>query len=329
VRDGAIVDFPGQWRTLCESLGFVTLHEHHALLVEDHGTQGGLFGADTTHRTERKGFFRRLHEKKRPDLAINYEVVLCMQKRGDTAPGSLEVCVSSPPFHDPRAVTGRDASSADEARQGRSVQRFNEYGATEGQLGAMPAGRLDLCLSSPPYAGAGEVLGPHNGIDYNKAARPTGQALTPGRGMYPYGQSEGQLGSLPAGTLQAVIASPPYAGNVKSDYLLSEDGKTRARDVKRGYKQGHGSFRGSETYGQSEGQLGAMREGTLDLCVSSPPYAGSFHGQDEVAPPEDRIARTSRDPRYGTTGRHSQINHPRGYGISPGNLGNLPEGDTP
>jgi hypothetical protein len=140
VREGHIVDFPGDWRRLCESLGLVTLHEHHALLVEAHGTQGGLFGEDTTHRTERKSFFRRLHEKKRPDLAIDFEVVLCMQKRGNTTTGNLDACVSSPPFHDPRAVTGRDASSADEARQGRSVQRFNEYGATEGQLGAMPPG---------------------------------------------------------------------------------------------------------------------------------------------------------------------------------------------
>src|SRR3990172_2919668 len=29
VRDGALVDFPAQWRALTESVGFVTLHEHH------------------------------------------------------------------------------------------------------------------------------------------------------------------------------------------------------------------------------------------------------------------------------------------------------------
>jgi hypothetical protein len=140
VRDGAIVDFPGQWQALCHSLGLVTLHKHHALLVEEHGTQGDLFGTETTHRTERKSFFRRLHEKRRPDLAINHETVLCMQKPEGTAAGSLEACVSSPPFQDPRAITGRNASSTDEAREGRSVQRFNEYGETPGQLGALPPG---------------------------------------------------------------------------------------------------------------------------------------------------------------------------------------------
>lgn len=79
-RDGQIVDFPGDWRRLCERVGFVTLHEHHAMLVEDHGTQRDLFGPDRPEQTARKSFFRRLHEAKRPDLAINYETVYCMQK---------------------------------------------------------------------------------------------------------------------------------------------------------------------------------------------------------------------------------------------------------
>ena len=85
VRDKKLVDFPGDWRRLCESIGFVTLHEHHAMLVEEHGVQGGLFGEDTAHTTARKSFFRRLHEKKFPDTTIDFEVVLCMQKPRDPA----------------------------------------------------------------------------------------------------------------------------------------------------------------------------------------------------------------------------------------------------
>lgn len=89
-RNGQIVDFPGAWRRLCEAVGFATLHEHHAMLTEDHGTQASLFGADTVHRTARKSFFRRLHEQKRPDLAIDYEVVFCMRKRPVGAPLPLD-----------------------------------------------------------------------------------------------------------------------------------------------------------------------------------------------------------------------------------------------
>ena len=81
VRDKKLVDFPGQWQAMCESVGFVTLHEHHAMLVEDHGTQEGLFGEETTtvYQTHRKSFFRRLAEKK-GSPRIDYEVVLCMEK---------------------------------------------------------------------------------------------------------------------------------------------------------------------------------------------------------------------------------------------------------
>ena len=82
VRHGAIVPFTRQWAALCEQAGFVWLHHHQAMLVEDHGTELSLFGEPVTRRTERKSFFRRLHEKKRPDLAIHYESVLCFVKPG-------------------------------------------------------------------------------------------------------------------------------------------------------------------------------------------------------------------------------------------------------
>jgi 16S rRNA G966 N2-methylase RsmD len=79
VRRGKIVDFPGQWQTLCESVGFITLHEHRAMLVEEteHDT---LFNGKEITKKERKSFFRRLHEAKLPSTAINWETVLCMVK---------------------------------------------------------------------------------------------------------------------------------------------------------------------------------------------------------------------------------------------------------
>lgn len=79
VRNKALVDFPGQWRELCESVGFVTLHEHHAMLVDDKGTQTAIDGNHKQHKTERKSFFRRLAEKK-GSPRIDYETVLCMMK---------------------------------------------------------------------------------------------------------------------------------------------------------------------------------------------------------------------------------------------------------
>jgi len=79
VRNKEIVDFPGQWRKLCEVVGFVTLHEHHALLVRHTGTSMTLEGGTVEHKTESKSFFRRLAEKN-GSPRIDFEVILCMEK---------------------------------------------------------------------------------------------------------------------------------------------------------------------------------------------------------------------------------------------------------
>ena len=78
VRNKRRVDFTGDWRKLCESVGFETLHEHHAMLVkeEKHKT---LFGHTEKKVKERKSFFRRLAESK-GSPRIDFECVLCMRK---------------------------------------------------------------------------------------------------------------------------------------------------------------------------------------------------------------------------------------------------------
>lgn len=123
-----------------------------------------------------------------------------------------------------------------------------------------------------------------------------------------------------------VVSSPPYAGNEKSDYLLSEDGKTRRRDVKRGFKQGHGCFRGSETYGQTDGQLGAMKEGAPPaLIVSSPPYAEISTGAGglNTKPPKHEGQQGGR-----TATTASQDTDQR-YGASEGQMARMVVGSPP
>lgn len=78
VRDKAVVDFPGDWRKLCESVGFVTDTEVHAMLVKEE-TTSHLFDGEVTKRRERKSFFRRLAEKK-GSPRIDWETVYFMRK---------------------------------------------------------------------------------------------------------------------------------------------------------------------------------------------------------------------------------------------------------
>ena len=80
VRNKQIVDFPGQWRKLCEACGFETLEVARAWLVEDAGTTIDLDGQHNHRTKQRKSFFRRLAEAK-GSPRIDYEVVLFMRRR--------------------------------------------------------------------------------------------------------------------------------------------------------------------------------------------------------------------------------------------------------
>ena len=79
VRNGKIVPFCNQWRQLAEHVGFQHVKTVHASLVK-RDEHPGLFGEAVVKQKKRVSFFRRLHEKKRPDLAIDYEVVLFVRK---------------------------------------------------------------------------------------------------------------------------------------------------------------------------------------------------------------------------------------------------------
>lgn len=79
VRNKAIVDFPGDWRRLCEACGFETVKEVHAMLVAEERVPHLWDGEKVTKR-ERKSFFRRLAESK-GSPPIDFETVLFMVKR--------------------------------------------------------------------------------------------------------------------------------------------------------------------------------------------------------------------------------------------------------
>lgn len=104
VKGGKIVPFAAQWQALCEACGFETVHIHRAWLVKRNGTQEtmangydtsasmtNLLGEDVAKEgaalanksldVERYSFFRRLHIKKNPHLAVEWETVLCTVRR--------------------------------------------------------------------------------------------------------------------------------------------------------------------------------------------------------------------------------------------------------
>jgi tRNA G10 N-methylase Trm11 len=81
VRAGEVIDLPGQTLRLLCSLGFTPVERIRAWLVEER-REAGLFGAEVVTKTSKKGFFRRLHEKKRPGTEIDFEEVLVVRAPG-------------------------------------------------------------------------------------------------------------------------------------------------------------------------------------------------------------------------------------------------------
>ena len=78
-RKGKRVDFPGQWRQLCEAVGFRCVHVHRAMLTEHYGTQRTTENSDEEQTIKRASFFRRLAEKK-GSPSIGWEEVQCNER---------------------------------------------------------------------------------------------------------------------------------------------------------------------------------------------------------------------------------------------------------
>ena len=159
-------------------------------------------------------------------------------------------------------------------------------------------------VGSPPYA---ESIGNENHIDYSKGKTPGGGK----KGSHArdaiggsYGGTDGQLGSLREGDVDAVLGSPPYA----------EGGGHKSGKADRDIEHGKGVYTPCDNYGETSGQLGAMKEGDVDSVVSSPPYEGIDIND-------------KRRVRDGYGGGHS-ANEKRNYGETSGQLGAMKEGDV-
>src|SRR5262249_54598005 len=131
-------------------------------------------------------------------------------------------------------------------------------------LQAILAGAPDAAaiVASPPYAGTGEGLGTHNGIDWTKA-KEGGKICTPAREAsgLTYGTAPGQLGALPPGDVEAIVSSPPYEGSVHNGNGIDPSKLT-------GNRPGPNTQAGAEGYGIFTHQLGNT---TGDTCWSAAP----------------------------------------------------------
>lgn len=79
VKNKRRVHLPMQTLKLLIHTGFEPIERIKAMLVKE-SVNSGLFGEDVVSRKSRKSFFRRLHEKRFPNLKIDFEEVLVCQR---------------------------------------------------------------------------------------------------------------------------------------------------------------------------------------------------------------------------------------------------------
>jgi 16S rRNA G966 N2-methylase RsmD len=186
-------------------------------------------------------------------------------------------CISSPPFLDARSDTTASVKGQTPTRHDPEA-----WGQTPGQLGTLPAGRLDACIFSPPYNLP--MSQDHNGSR---------------RGSETYGQESGNMGSMDSGSVDCAISSPPFSGTEQPCASQSQGLKDY-----HAFTRGQGTKRDKTHTGETPGQLSAMP--LADCVLSSPPYAdGCDQKGTDYHPDRMRGTRTGYlqkdQSRYGAT----------------------------
>lgn len=185
--------------------------------------------------------------------------------------GDFDIALSSPPYADsikPGKGSGFDFSKAHTPTGGGKTAGRESiakgYGTTEGNLGAMPADGFTAAISSPPFgetlsrdlmsADERRALARERGISNSENISPI-ELEKLGKRQKGYGQTEGNLGSMPAGGFDQSISSPPYLpqSDRKKPWGSTMDKTLQDEDENRGHKR-DSSWRGS--YSQDPANLG-------------------------------------------------------------------------
>lgn len=228
--------------------------------------------------------------------------------------GEVAGVVSSPPYADGCVRTGGEDKNADRCKHRGINSGWDAYGQTPGQIGNLKAGSVDGVISSPPWAdnceghvgshkfGNAEAFADHmleqdaknpRVHARSKAALMASYERDNGKG---YGTAPGNIGNLPAGNLDGIVSSPPYAATDTKPTKMGSGKGTRSDG------DGAGRNKGDYHYPDSEGQIGSLPAGTLETCdgiVSSPPWDKSMNHDPGDNETTRQIGTSQRFAKYG------------------------------
>lgn len=181
-----------------------------------------------------------------------------------------------------------------------SKERDTSYGKSGGQLAEMEEGSVDAAITSPPYAET-QILnftGKKSASEQSYSSKVIGDDVG-------YGDQEAQLGAMPNEGFDAALTSPPYA-----ETRIDGNGDEGASNL----RNPDGSFlRGSEgwelrkamggRYGDTDGQLGDLKDDGFDGSLTSPPFEAvtSDHPSASIIESGLKMGASSMGDGYGTS----------------------------
>lgn len=122
-----------------------------------------------------------------------------------------------------------------------------------------------------------------------------------------YGSSPGQLGSMPAGSLDAALSSPPYA----SGTVHGRNGI----DLEKTQRPGHNSQAATmDSYGATDGQLSNLPAGDFSAAVTSPAYVDTISNGDGPGARFDPVHHPNN---------HDKVSSQASYGETDGQMGRM------
>jgi len=209
---------------------------------------------------------------------------------GNLPHGDIDAIVTSPPYSEGIGHDSGDNASAKFEERLEMQQRYTRQMVSEGNIAKLKHGEIDAIITSPPYSGS--VNAPND--PERRAERMRKAGLDPGTIVggkarcgqvdWRYGESEGQIGKLAHGKIDAVITSPPYSECPGSVYeglgqrveKLYQQGKI-TKDQYEHFKGRTSYFeRAAEAYPKSKGQIGELPHGEIDAVITSPPYSDGY-----------------------------------------------------
>jgi len=217
------------------------------------------------------------------------------------------------PAKKPGQQTGRSSTSASQVAD-------PHYGGAEGQISNLKEGSVDGVVTSPPFiqtqGGGGKGIN-RDGYEANgrKDPRVGVRAFQGDAGD----REANNIEMLPAGQLDAVVSSPPYADSVNStqhgiDFTKAK--KDYPGRVMHEQRVALADKRHSEqSYGKTDGQIGALHAGPVDAVITSPPFADSIRGM--------ATCQTDVDKSDRKCGPNSQQALRNDYGSEAGQIGRL------